>query len=692
MKNLFTLLFLASFCLVKAQTSLTDSLFIEKKIGEITYTDVIVKYNSKQAMDVFKKLGGTINRPTSDFFTGKIPSDSLSKAKAVNGLIIIKSTKVIPQLESVRSALDINLIHNGAGLSAKYKGKGVIIGIIDIGFDYSHINFRDTSLDLRISRVWEQNIEGTPPPNYDYGNEVTNKNLIRELGTDNTFGTSGEQHGTHVAGIAAGSGLLSDKYIGIAPEAELVFVSTDLTDKGILEGIEYIFDYAESEGKPCVINISIGGHFGPHDGTSIFDQVTKQLIGEGKIIVGSAGNEGNDYIHTSTVNNSGNELLTFMSNQSGKPQVSSNIDIWGEEGQPIEVQIGIYNINDNEIESFYTLSNNEIITAGSTGNLKSTTLEDSDYFFPDKVPVRFIYEINPLNNKPHVIVSFDNNNQDDNYKPIYLYINSPSKNVHAWNIESSSRFYNYGLNATNGDNSYTVGEIGGTGEAIISVGALNNQNQYLDYKSITRNSFYQGVFGQRAIFSSMGPTVDNRTKPDISAPGNVIASSFNEYYPAVKSDPTKLTDVFQHNRIPGKSYYFGVMQGTSMSAPVVTGTIALLLQQNPLLTKEEIMQLFKEESNIIANNEIGLGMINTYNIIKRVDQITSIEKELFSSSNINVYPNPSNGEITINLDSEYVIYNSSGIEVVRGTEQNINLSRGFYIIRSADKSAKVVIE
>lgn len=692
MKNLFTIIFLLSICAAKAQSSLSDSLFVEKKIGEITYTDVMVKYESKQAMDSFEKLGGTVNRPTADFFTGKIPSDSLSKAKAVEGLIIIKSTKVNPQLESVRNALDIDLIHSGTDLSSKYTGKGVIIGIIDIGFDYSHINFRDTALDLRISRVWEQKIDGTPPAGYDYGNEITNKNLIRELGTDNEFGTSGEQHGTHVAGIAAGSGLISDKYIGIAPEAELVFVSTDMTDKGIAEGIEYIFDYADSEGKPCVINISIGGHFGPHDGSSIFDQVTEQLIGDGKIIVGSAGNEGNDFIHTSTVNNSGNELITFVSNQQGKPQVNSNIDIWGEEGQSIDVEVGIYDIDDEEFEDFYTLTNTEITTAGSTGDSKSTTLEDYDSFFPDEVPVQFTYEINPLNNKPHVIVSFDNRNQDDDFKPIYLYISSPSKNVHAWNINSSNRFYNYGLNATNGDNSFTVGEIGGTGNAIITVGALNNQNQYLDYQGIFRNAPTQGVFGQRATFSSMGPTADNRTKPDISAPGNVIASSFNEYYPAVTDDPTKLTDVFQHTRIPNKSYYYGVMQGTSMSAPVITGTIALLLQQNPLLSREDIMQLFEEESSIIANNEVGLGMVNTYNIVKRVDQITAINNDVFSSSAINVYPNPSQGNITIDLESEYVIYNSSGLEILRGTEKSIELPSGFYIVRSANKSAKVIVE
>ena len=51
-----------------------------------------------------------------------------------------------------------------------YKGKNVVVGIIDIGFDYNHPSFYDGQGNCRIKRVWEQNKLGTPPTGYNYGN------------------------------------------------------------------------------------------------------------------------------------------------------------------------------------------------------------------------------------------------------------------------------------------------------------------------------------------------------------------------------------------------------------------------------------------------------------------------------------------------------------------------------------------
>ncbi len=52
----------------------------------------------------------------------------------------------------------VNLVHKGENLSQPYSGKGVVVGIIDFGFDYSHPTFRDPGNDaLRIKKVWEQN-------------------------------------------------------------------------------------------------------------------------------------------------------------------------------------------------------------------------------------------------------------------------------------------------------------------------------------------------------------------------------------------------------------------------------------------------------------------------------------------------------------------------------------------------------
>ena len=59
----------------------------------------------------------------------------------------------------------------------------------------------------------------------------------------------------------------------------------------------YIYRYAESVGKPCVINVSLGVQAGPHDGTSTFDTLADAMLGPGRLLVGSVGNFGGINFH-----------------------------------------------------------------------------------------------------------------------------------------------------------------------------------------------------------------------------------------------------------------------------------------------------------------------------------------------------------------------------------------------------------
>ena len=79
---------------------------------------------------------------------------------------------------------------------------------------------------------------------------------------------SGDTHGTHVTGIAAGS--YDGPYRGVAPEADIVLVSTNKTEQGIMDGIDFLLKYAENAKKPISINLSIGTVLGSKDGTENF--------------------------------------------------------------------------------------------------------------------------------------------------------------------------------------------------------------------------------------------------------------------------------------------------------------------------------------------------------------------------------------------------------------------------------------
>ena len=90
-------------------------------------------------------------------------------------------------------------------------------------------------------------------------------------------------------------------------------VGSTLEDTDILNGIKYVFNYADSIDKPAVVNISLNTSYGPHDGTSLFDQAIDAMLGKGKILVGSIGNDAKNKTHASMeLNNAETPVLTFF--------------------------------------------------------------------------------------------------------------------------------------------------------------------------------------------------------------------------------------------------------------------------------------------------------------------------------------------------------------------------------------------
>ena len=59
----------------------------------------------------------------------------------------------------------------------------------------------------------------------------------------------------------------------------------------LADAVAFLFDLGDKRDEPVVINISVGGQYGPHDGTSDFEAALSALSGPGRIIVKSAGND-----------------------------------------------------------------------------------------------------------------------------------------------------------------------------------------------------------------------------------------------------------------------------------------------------------------------------------------------------------------------------------------------------------------
>jgi hypothetical protein len=185
-------------------------------------------------------------------------------------------------LNLARQEAGTDQIHKGTSLPQAYTGEGVVVGVVDAGFDYMHAAFRrPDDGQLRIKRVWEQGTQtldgATAPTKYGYGIELNTPELIEKAQGDSDTNS----HGTHVAAIAAGSDAYKEgTYVGNAPDADIVLVALDLnesTNADISNAVQYIFDYADEVGKPCVVNLSLGNQDGPHDGTSTFDTMTEML-------------------------------------------------------------------------------------------------------------------------------------------------------------------------------------------------------------------------------------------------------------------------------------------------------------------------------------------------------------------------------------------------------------------------------
>lgn len=685
------------------------------EINSELFVDTFIKVSNDFDKSKEELLEIELNTKAGEFYTARIPINKLEELFSVNGIINVEiGEKVYQTLDNARTLTNVNQVQAGTGLPQAYTGNGVIVGVIDSGIDYTHPTFRNlTTQQTRISRVWEQNGTTTSPAPYgtEYVGSTAILNKMRDI--------VGESHGTHTTGIAAGSGAISGSlYKGIAYDSEIVLVPTDFNTSHIFDGIQYIFNYATSINKPAVINMSIGGHLGPHDGTSTFDQVCNSIVGPGKILVGSAGNEGSDKIHLNkTFLSTDNTSFSFIKfpYSSIVTNGSASIDLWGTIGNNFEVAVNIYNTSTNQFVEY-----TDYVSTSNNSNTYQGTIYDGDTpNAPDGCIVQIGVETaNANNNRPHAIISFNNSAQDDNVKYVLLEIRSTTGTVNAWCSSSpTGTFDNLGSSSTivtDGNTDMTVGEIGGTGNSIISVGAYTSKNSYTNILGSNPALVFPGALGSIASFSSNGPTVDGRFKPDITAPGNVVVSSVSHFDNKYLSGGTYWNNVVSGLTDNTNNWYFGAMQGTSMAAPVVTGIIALWLQAKPNLTVDQIKTIlhttsitdsFTGTGSYIPNNIYGWGKINAYSGIQYINQFLNLDT-FNSSNNFIVYPNPTSSKIFANSKEYYdnvEVYNTLGQKVYfqsLGTvlnNQEINLSalsNGTYILKfnssENSKSIKIV--
>jgi subtilisin family serine protease len=539
------------------------------------------------------------------------------------------------------------------GRKANYglTGKGVFIGIADWGFDFTHPNFLNDDGTTRFLAIWDQGGAYDNKNNYGYGTIYSYEDINEALSSESPFETLGYHpsrggwfrngtHGTHVLDIAAGNGVIGVS--GIASEAKLIAVhlSTGKIQEQfslgdsirVFESISFLNDSAGN--NPLVYNFSVGNHGDAHMGRTLLEQAIDFMVNEraGRAFVQSAGNYFEANCHSNgTIMPGGSALLKW--------------------------QVELSDYTPNELEIFYEPK--DVIRV-------ILSHEDSHTFIESIPGENRIIEHNgeTIGKLYH---RANEPNSGKNHIDIFLYTNALPG---LWNVELigdsivDGRFFSWIERDSGMRNSQSRFEKS-SAETHHTIGTVAN-----GFYNIAVGA-YDGTNPERIIapFSSQGPTVDGRRKPDLVAPGVKIVAAKS----ASESNVKSLGELSEKS-------------GTSMAAPHVTGALALLFELAPeALTIQETRSILMssldhppEDVDYNDINRYGHGYLNISKMIRQFSENNNLEDHEVFLEEVQDFPPAPKHEQT----RSPLIYHLSGNTIREG--QKLFIPSKLYTVVKGD--------
>ncbi|MFT4146451.1 MAG: S8 family peptidase [Mobilitalea sp.] len=288
------------------------------KITSNDYTDFIINYN--QNLRTFERFPeGTTHIMNDRYAILYVPV-----AQLTSRTIIQYGYSVLPALYGLNSerALEAsNILRLRRLPNFNLRGKGVLVGIIDTGINYTDPVFIHSDGSTKVLALWDQTIDSDRyPAGYFYGTEYLAEEINQALGSANPLEVVPSideiGHGTMLAGIAAGNENEANSFSGVAPDADLVVVKLKQAkpairdfflvpqdvpcyqENDIMWAVQYVVNFARSIQRPVSICIGLGSSQGSHDGRgALSDLISVAGNFPGVVMNVSAGNEGNSRRH-----------------------------------------------------------------------------------------------------------------------------------------------------------------------------------------------------------------------------------------------------------------------------------------------------------------------------------------------------------------------------------------------------------
>lgn len=651
MKLLITSAILLFTLSLSAQETTKLSFRLQQKLTEESARNeqlsVLIKGDVNYLREEISRLGGRVKFTTGDICSATITGEMLGYLRSHPKVIRIEEGSIRLQEMNDRMLINnkINLIHAGTSpLTQGYDGQNVIVGTIDTGIDFTHPDFLDSTGQSRILWIWDHLLptNGNTPQPYNYGQQFSKANIDAGNASAHVDATA---HGTHVTGIAAANGDTMPAFKGAAPKADIIAVSLNFNQNddnwlsSVADAVDYIFQKADSLGKPCVINISAGTYLGSHDGTDLPAVAIDNLIKakNGRMVVAAAGNAGNYPLHVQhNLNN--DTAFTWFYTTGNNPIF---IEFWADTADLNQVQfcLGV----DKTTPAFENRGQlNWSVISNHLGLLKNDTLRS-------------------INGNRIALVQTYGQLVGDKYSMIYYVV--PDSGAYYYRLMTrgtgkmdcwSFNMVSSGLPApgaypqivhyTSPDLEQNICSSFQCSDVVISTGQYVNRNNYVDVNGNLQT--FPTTEGNIAASSSRGPTRDGRIKPDITSTGEQTLASCKLSSVAwfLANQPFKLAQGGLHIRDGG----------TSSAAPAIAGGIALYLQSNPTANWQDIRNRVlycAAQDNFtgtnLPNNTYGHGKFNAFAMMTGCTALSTTE---LTTTSFDVFPNPAAEYLIISLE------------------------------------------